>query len=60
VKAKISTERLAAPDGCRAYRITKRSTWPFRSGNYVRVVIRLRDADGAWSAGQRAAQWFTP
>lgn len=60
VKAKVTTERLAAPDGCRAYRLTKRSVWPFRSGSYVRVVIRLRDGNGAWSAAQRAAQWYTP
>lgn len=60
VRARTSSLRLAAPKGCRAYTVVRRSAWPFRSGTFVRVILRVRDGQGAWSARERTMQWFTP
>lgn len=59
-KSKVSVLHLAAPGGCRTYTVTRPSTWRFAPGRFVRIALRARDAEGAWSRGERSQQWYTP
>jgi hypothetical protein len=53
------SRRLGEPDGCRSYTITRRSAFPFRPGNFVRVTIQVRDGLGVWSLKTRKFVWTT-
>ena len=59
-KKRVSMPVVAAPDGCRAYSLTKKSAFPLAPGKFVRVAIRVRDSLGAWSARTRKVTWVTP